>query len=214
MPQSASWVQSGLATLFAARMAPGSRLSEVKLLVFPSRHLVWKFPGSVPCSTGKGMPKAAPSSGTHPRNWLVSFWGQHELTRRAQPALSALPKGATFQTQPSGYQQTEPVSPQSSEQLALVCLQVLADPRNAQDKYYPTQKLPAQPSHIWEEADTQRRVEERPPLVADPGPREDLSQELSFCEQSRLVGNVFQGTGQPVLRESFPLVQTQGHVSR
>lgn len=59
-----------------------------------------------------------------------------------------------------------PVSLQSSEDLALVCLQVLADLRNVQDNYYPTQERPAQPSHIWKEAATQGRAKERSPAAA------------------------------------------------
>ena len=70
------------------------------------------------------------------------------------------PPGTTFQMLLSGYQQADQVGSQSSEELALVCLQVLADRRNVHDNYYPTQERPAQPSHIWKEAATQRRTSE------------------------------------------------------
>jgi hypothetical protein len=79
---------------------------------------------------------------------------------------SLLPHGATFQTQPVSVPNRSSQSRKSSEELALVCLQVLADHKNVRDDFYPTQKRTAQPSHIWREAATQRR-EERPPLAAD-----------------------------------------------
>lgn len=96
----------------------------------------------------------------------MRFWGKLGLTLKNHAAFSLrdcgcqhrggggggfLSQGATLQTRPSGYQQTHQVNPQSSEELALVCLQVLADLRNVQDNYYRTQKRPAQPSHIWKE---------------------------------------------------------------
>lgn len=102
--------------------------------------------------------------------WVGKFLGQTLANLEGSASfpgrllLSALQslssEGATFQMQPSGYQQAHQVGSQSSEELALVCLQVLADRRNVRDNYYPTQERPAQPSHIWKEAATQRRARE------------------------------------------------------
>lgn len=78
---------------------------------------------------------------------------------------SSFPQEATLQTLHSGYQQTHQVNPQSSEELALVCLQVLADLRNVQDNYYRTQKRPTQPSHIWKEGSGHTKESERDLLL-------------------------------------------------
>lgn len=87
------------------------------------------------------------------------------LSLSAPAAASSFPQGATLQTQPSGYQQTHQVNPQSSEELALVCLQVLADLRNVQDNYYRTQKRPTQPSHIWKEGSGHTKESKRDLLL-------------------------------------------------
>lgn len=147
---------------------------------------------------------------------MVNFWSKHSLTLKDQPAFLKdcccqhsqvfPPEGATFQMQPSAYQQTDQVGSQSSEELALVCLQVLADRRNVQDNYYPTQERPAQPSHIWKEAATQRRARETSScgcffFFSDRGTFNISSQPFGEQNQALLI-SVVQSTGHSMQRTS------------
>lgn len=97
------------------------------------------------------MPGTTLSPGTHPGDWLVSF----KLTGKAQPALlkepgSALPERGHIPDTAVWVPANRARQSAKLQQLALVCLQVLADRRNAPDHYHPTQRRSAaQPSHIW-----------------------------------------------------------------
>lgn len=115
-----------------------------------------------------------------------------------------LPVGATFQKQLSGYQEADQVGSQSSEELALVCLQVLADRRNVQDNYYPTQERPAQPSHIWKEAATQRRARDLLlRLLSQPRGRLNASSH-PFCERAQaLLNSIVQSKGHSMQRKTL-----------
>lgn len=191
------------------------RLSKAKLLLFPCRRLIWKLHRPILFRTGNSKPGIALKSCTQPPTELTSFWGIQKLanlegstTFLERLRLSALRglfphQGATFQTQPSGYQQADQVGSQSSEELALVCLQVLADRRNVQDNYYPTQECLAQPSHIWKEAATQRRTRDLLLLQLSQARGRFSTSSRPFCEQDQaLLSSIVRSTSHSTQRKS------------
>lgn len=163
---------------------------------------------------------------THPPNWLVNFWGQHQRTWKGHPAFrkdcccqhpgAFLLKGPPSRRSRLGTGKQTKLVRESSAELALLCLQVLADRRNVRDNYYPTQERPAQPSNIWKEASTQRRARETSSCGCFLRLREDFRPALapivnntSHCSVGSCGAQGIQCKGRVYLP-----VQTQWHFSK